>query len=157
MHGTLFTQCIALWTLHIPYLISSSLSKYPSLKVIVIINPHSGPGIAPWWPNEDYTQEIPRLNAYSNVTLLGYVRATYCRRQLSDVIDDIETYAARSTGDASVGLGVQGIFVDETVNLYTKEKKHYLDNIDARVRGMDGIGGNRMVRSNRLVSNSGTH
>lgn len=78
--------------------------------------------------------------------LLGYVRATYCNRQLSDVMEDIETYASRSTGDACVGLDVQGIFVDETVNLYTKEQKRYLDKIDGRVHEMDGIGGDKIVR-----------
>lgn len=108
--------------------------------------------MAPWWPNGDYVREIPRLNAYRNVQLLGYVRAAYCNRQLSHVTDDIETYASRSTGEnAYAALGVQGIFVDETVNLYTKKQKDYLDKIDSRAHGLDGIGGDKII-----VHNPGT-
>jgi hypothetical protein len=108
-----------------------SVAAHPDLDLLVIINPNSGPGAAPWWPNEDYIREIPRLNALPNVTTLGYVRATYCKRGLEDVLEDIETYAKRGRQEES--LKVDGIFVDETVNLYSKEAKAYLDAIDEKV------------------------
>jgi hypothetical protein len=111
---------------------------------LIIINPNSGPGAAPWWPNEDYVREIPRLNAYSNVQIVGYVRATYCKRSIDDVCEDVEAYANRSL-DGVPGLEVQGIFVDETTNLYSSKVKRYLDEIDGKVKTTEGIGGERIV------------
>ena len=122
-----------------------SLSTNPKLKFLIIINPNSGPGAAPWWPNEDYVREIPRLNAFANVTIVGYVRATYCERPLSEVFEDIDAYATRFREDKSGGLGVQGIFLDETVNLYSKKAKQYLDEIDLKVKTTDGITVDRLV------------
>ncbi|KAF1833012.1 hypothetical protein BDW02DRAFT_648735 [Decorospora gaudefroyi] len=108
---------------------------HPALIFYIIINPNSGPGAAPWWPNPDYVREIPRLNALPNVTTLGYVRATYCKRSLQDVGNDIKTYAARQRG-----LGIDGIFVDETVNLFSEEAKAYLDAVDRKAMQCDSIG-----------------
>jgi hypothetical protein len=120
-----------------------SVAVHPDLEFLVVINPNSGPGAAPWWPNEDYIREIPRLNALPNVTTLGYVRATYCKRDLKDVLEDIETYAER--GRIHKGLRVNGIFVDETVNLYSKEAKAYLDAIDRKVEDSIGVDGSRLA------------
>ena len=88
---------------------------------------------------------MPRLNAQPNVTIVGYVRATYCKRSLDDVFEDIETYAERSLESGLKGLEVQGIFVDETVNLHSEEAKRYLDQIDRKVKETMGIGGDRLV------------
>lgn len=135
-------------------LIGGSISAHPDLEFLVIVNPNSGPGAPPWWPNEDYVREIPRLNASRNVTTVGYVRTTYCRRPVEDVVQDIEVYAKRN--NVFAGLQVHGIFVDETVNLYSKEAKHYLDRIDHTVKGSAGIHGNRIVLPStvsRLIPN----
>jgi hypothetical protein len=120
-----------------------SVAAHPELEFLVIINPNSGPGSAPWWPNEDYIREIPRLNTLPNVTTLGYVRATYCKRDLKDVLEDIETYAERGQQDGILKL--DGIFVDETVNLYTKEARGYLDAIDRKVEENIGVDGRRLA------------
>jgi hypothetical protein len=112
---------------------------------LVIINPNSGPGTAPWWPNEDYVREIPRLNTYENVQVVGYVRATYCERPIEHVFDEIKAYADRCR-DEPTGLGVQGIFLDETTNLFSPEVKQYLDQIDDKVKRINGIGGDKIVR-----------
>ena len=77
------------------------------------------------------------------MTTLGYVRATYCKRDLEGVLEDIETYAER--GRADDGLKVDGIFVDESVNLYSEEAKSYLDAIDRKVGNSIGTTGNRLV------------
>ncbi|KAF1919939.1 Spherulation-specific family 4 [Ampelomyces quisqualis] len=122
----------------------AAISQNPDLKFLIIINPNSGPGAAPWWPNEDYVREIPRLNAYANVQVVGYVRATYCKRSIDEVCKDVQTYADRS----SIGLEVQGIFVDETTNLYSSRAKRYLDQIDEIVKAIDGIGGERITIHN---------
>ena len=107
------------------------VAKHPDLQFLVIINPNSGPGAAPWWPNADYVREIARLNALPNVKTLGYICATYCRRSLDAALDDIETYGARGRNDAR--QGVDGIFVDETVNLYSDQAKKWLDAVDRKV------------------------
>jgi hypothetical protein len=94
----------------------------------------------------DYVRELPRLKTYANVHMVGYVHATYCQRQINDVFEDIQTYAAWPSNEASLGLGVEGIFIDETVNLYSAHAKEYLDGIDAKIKAVDGIGGDRIVR-----------
>jgi hypothetical protein len=122
-----------------------SISQNSDLKFLIIINPNSGPGAAPWWPNEDYVREIQRLNAYANVQIVGYVRATYCKRFIEDVCEDIQTYANRPQ-NGTPDLEVQGIFVDETTNLYSSRVKRYLDQIDEKVKTTHGIGGDCVVR-----------
>jgi hypothetical protein len=67
----------------------------------------------------------------------------YCERPLADVSADVNAYAARSSAH---GLGMQGIFLDETVNTYSPEVKRYLAGIDTTVKRTDGLGGNRTVR-----------
>lgn len=124
----------------------TALSAHPHLHFLIILNPNSGPGTAPWWPNTDYLREIPRLNALPNVTTLGYVRATYCKRAHGDICSDICAYAERGRQDAK--LKVEGVFVDETVNLYSKEMKRYLDGIDERVKREDAFGGEGLVIHN---------
>ncbi|EDU45689.1 conserved hypothetical protein [Pyrenophora tritici-repentis Pt-1C-BFP] len=108
-----------------------SIAKHPDVQFLVILNPNSGPGAAPWWPNADYIREIPRLNALPNVKTLGYICATYCKRSLKAALDDIEIYGARGRND--VCQGVDGVFVDETVNLYSHEAKNWLDSVDRKV------------------------
>jgi hypothetical protein len=88
-------------------------------------------------------REIPRLNSYWNVQIVGYVRSTYCKRPIDEVLGDIQTYADRSYENET--LQVQGIFVDETVNLYTPEAKQYLDSVDNVQWTNEGIGGKRLV------------
>ena len=112
---------------------------------MVIVNPQSGPGNDTWWPNEDYVRELPRLNAFRNVRTIGYVRSQYCERPVEDVYADIDAYANRSSSETP-GLGVNGIFIDETNNHYTDKVKRYLDDLDAHIKGNDGFGGDRTVR-----------
>jgi hypothetical protein len=124
---------------------SSRISACPNLHFLIIINPNNGPGAAPWWPNQDYLREIPRLNAYVNVRIIGYVHATYCQRSIEDVLKDIKIYADRPQKDCRDTLKVQGIFVDETVNLYSPKAAQYLRRIDDEVKANDGISGDRIV------------
>lgn len=112
---------------------------------MIIVNPISGPGGPPWWPNKDYVREIPRLNAEPNVTTIGYIRVDYCRRPLEEVFGDIKTYADRSVDPDFEGLGMEGIFVDETPNHAKPEFKEYLDAVDQYIKNVDGILGSRIV------------
>ncbi|KAL5117886.1 hypothetical protein ACEQ8H_004204 [Pleosporales sp. CAS-2024a] len=126
-----------------------ALDAYPSLNFTAIINPQSGPGDANWWPNADYMRELPKLNTYWNVQIVGYVRSTYCQRPINQVFQDIQAYANRSYDNET--LQIQGVFVDETVNQYTPTVKTYLDSIDNMGWKNEGIGGERL-----MIHNPGT-
>jgi len=78
-----------------------------------------------------------------NVTTLGYVRTTYCKRPVQDILDDIESYDRR--GRENSGYRVDGIFLDETVNLYSEEVKSYLDTVDRRAHVLAGVAEERMA------------
>ena len=127
-------------------LIRRSISAHPNLRFLTIINPHSGPGYAPWWqPNEDYAREIPKLNAFDNVRTVGYVRADYCKRPVGDVEHDILTYSSRPKVDKDIRLAIEGIFVDEVVNVFSREVSQYLDRVDRCARRSEGILGDQIV------------
>ncbi|PBP24440.1 cell surface spherulin 4-like protein [Diplocarpon rosae] len=118
------------------------IEKYPTLEFTIIINPNSGPGDEAL-PDEDYRREITRLNRYPNVTLVGYVRVDWCQRDLEKACDEIETYAGWSR-HGSGELALQGIFFDETPNLYTAERKLFMDAADCKVKSAAGIMGSRL-------------
>lgn len=86
------------------------------------------------------------------MTTLGYVCVTYCQRAIEEVVADIETYNTWVSDARFQNLGVKGIFVDETVNVYEEAKKRYLDRVDAKVKGCNGFGEKRLVRRIRLAS-----
>lgn len=83
------------------------------------------------------------------MSTIGYVHATYCQRALDDVLGDVETYAAR-TRDGCVEsetavFKLSGIFIDETVNVYSEDAKDWLDAVDSKVRSCGAFGDGRMV------------
>ncbi|CAI6332592.1 unnamed protein product [Periconia digitata] len=125
-----------------------AIEYYPSLDFIIIVNPNSGPGSDPWWPNADYVREIPKLNAFPNVLTIGYVATTYCKRNIEHVLQDIEKYAAWASDERFPGLGVSGIFFDETPNLHTQDVKSYLDAVSTKVKETQGILDKRLVIHN---------
>lgn len=100
--------------------------------------------------------------------LVGYVRLDYCRRKLADVETDIKKYGnwarSGSSFNASMlptnfdgesghqskdygksGLGVQGIFFDETPNLFDEDTAAYLDAAGRIVKATEGILYDRLV------------
>ena len=109
------------------------------------MNPNSGPGSPPWWPNVDYVREIPKLNAQPNVQTVGYVATNYCKRSIEEVFNDISAYAKWPSTYSISGLSISGIFFDETPNKFSKETKDYLDKITVRVKDTHGILGNKVV------------
>jgi hypothetical protein len=129
-----------------PRLTIPSIEANPNLSFIVIINPSNGPGEAGWWPNVDYIREIARLGSYANVRIVGYVHSTYCNRPIEGVLQDIRTYADRSLEDEK--FQVQGVFVDETPNLYTLKTKQYLDTLNSVAWKSAHMGGERLVSLN---------
>jgi hypothetical protein len=76
------------------------IASHPPVDV-AIINPNSGPGVA---PDPNYVAQMARGGA-AGVTMLGYVHTTYGERNLSAVCGDVARYAT--------WYAVDGIFVDE--------------------------------------------
>jgi hypothetical protein len=111
------------------------------------VNPNSGPGL-PEHPSPDasYRQQVPRLNAYRNVLTIGYIRIDYCRKPLQEALAEIARYASWSEHYETTGLGVRGIFVDETPNHYSREKEEYLRSITSFVKECPGILDEKLVR-----------
>ena len=93
---------------------------------------------------EDYSREIPKLNSYSNVKVLGYVRTDYCRRPVEDVEEDIETY-----GSWEPKFRPSGIFFDETPNLDSEDGSiaRYLARVAMHTKACKGILGDRLVHA----------
>lgn len=121
----------------------ASITHHPSLTFIIVINPHSGPG-AIIGPDANYTREIVRLNSYANVRTIGYVATGYAKRELAAVLQDIAIYSAWSN-NATPGLGMQGIFFDETPSQYEPSIAHFLDTAHAAVRSAADFGSQCMV------------
>jgi hypothetical protein len=121
-----------------------SIRQYPNLNFIIIINPASGPG-ASSSPDGNYTREIPQLNAHTNVQTVGYVATGYATRSLDDVFQDIKTYATWRDNKSVPGLGMDGIFLDETPNAYSSASFDFVSAIDKNVRSSEGWGTNGMV------------
>jgi hypothetical protein len=73
------------------------------VDITAIINPNSGPD--PSGPDSAYTSGMSNF-ASAGVTMLGYVHTSFGSRSISDVTNDIDTYASKYTG-------LSGIFIDE--------------------------------------------
>lgn len=93
----------------------------------------------------DYVREIPKLNAYPNVRTVGYIGTTYGKKPIEQVQADIAVYAAWSSDTRYPGLGVSGIFFDETLNVYTKKDGIYLESVTRRTKNTEGLLGDRLV------------
>jgi len=110
------------------------------------VNPNSGPGGSPL-PSHDYIREIPKLNVNANVYTVGYVRIHYCNKPLSEVYEEIDTYAGWAKDNESSGLGMKGILLDETPNHYSTSRAEYLDALRKHIKATAGILGERLVSS----------
>ena len=120
------------------------ISAHPDVDFLVIVNPNSGPGGVPI-PSHDYVREVPKLNEPANVCTVGYIRIDYCRKPLSEVYAEIETYAGWPTASKTAGLHVEGIYVDETPNHHSAERAEYLDDVCKHIKSMNGFPGKRLV------------
>jgi hypothetical protein len=92
------------------------------VKIIAIINPNSGPSASgPDSAYKTYMQKL--LNA--GVEMVGYVHTLYGDRSITDVNNEITTYASKYTG-------VTGIFLDEAsasssdITYYTQVYNHIM-------------------------------
>ncbi|KAE8151471.1 Spherulation-specific family 4-domain-containing protein [Aspergillus avenaceus] len=111
------------------------IEAYPNLHFIVIVNPNSGPG-GP--PDANYAREIARLNSYTNVDTVGYIAVGYCKKTLQDAYEEVKTYATWANDYAQTGLGVGGIFLDETPNNWTPEAAESLMALQRYIKSTPG-------------------
>lgn len=114
------------------------------MNFTVVINPGNGPGPNAL-PDANYTREIPKLTAYDNVRLLGYVHTTYATRNVSLIRKDIQTYADWPTNSSNPNLAVRGIFFDETPQQYEPQTLSYLQGLTDFVKDLKGLGPNQFV------------
>lgn len=136
----------------IPRLTDASIDTYPQVNFLVIINPDSGPGSTAS-PDENYSREISQLNNRTNVQTIGYIPTGYGSRDISSVLQDISTYNGwPSNGDE--GVYVEGVFFDETPNVYTDAIGAFYEQIDGEVKGSSGFQGDKLVspRGSRVVA-----
>jgi spherulation-specific family 4 protein len=94
----------------------------PSVPMVAIINPSSGPGSA---QDLNYVTGIQELQA-ANITVLGYTYTSYSSRSASAVQADEDKYKA--------WYNVNGIFFDEMSNIAGEES--YYKNLDTYAKAL---------------------
>jgi len=119
----------------------------------VVVNPASGPGAQPI-PDSNYTREIPKLNEHANVRTVGYVSTSYTNRNISLALRDIDTYSAWSENTTVAGLGMQGIFLDETPSQYQPASAQFLDTLAGAITSQTGFGKDPLVSDGCLILKS---
>jgi hypothetical protein len=127
-----------------------SITTHPDLNFTVVVNPASGPGPGSG-PDANYTKEIPRLNSYANVRTVGYVSTDWSKRDVGLALEDISTYSTWSENSTAKGIGMHGIFLDETPTEYNSASARYYETIASAVRSETGLGEDPLVRY--LLSN----
>ncbi|RVD85917.1 uncharacterized protein DFL_004218 [Arthrobotrys flagrans] len=112
----------------------TAVFRHPTQHFTFVINPNSGPGPGKF-PDAEYTDAIAKLNVYKNVTLIGYVHTAYGTRDLTQVIAEIERYAAWATY-SDLDIHVDGIFADEAPGELGEGKIHlgYLKTLHAHTK-----------------------
>ena len=124
------------------------------MNFTIIINPEDGPGQSAA-PAGDYVTEIQNLSSFDNVRIIGYVRTHWATRNISAVLDEVQTYSGwaeiNSSDSRPSPMGMHGIFFDETPNEYSAEVAEYLSTINEAAKSADGLLGTRTV-----VHNPGT-
>jgi hypothetical protein len=106
------------------------------MQFTAIVNILNGPGDGAL-PNYEYSHAIGTLNSFHNIRTVGYVATTWCARDLSSVINDVNVYSFWGQYDGS--LAMDGIFVDETPTHYSPESISYLRTIAHAVRSSNGL------------------
>ena len=125
-------------------LTTTRITNHPHLSFTVVVNPASGPGVEPI-PDSNYTREIPKLNKHANVRTVGYVSTSYTNRNISLALRDIDTYSAWSENSTIAGLGMQGIFLDETPSQYEPVSALFLDTLAGSITSHTGFGKDPLV------------
>jgi Spherulation-specific family 4 len=118
------------------------LEAHPHLSFTVIVNPNSGPGSSEY-PDDQYSTELQKLNAYLNVETVGYVRTGYATRNITTVVSEVSTYAGWAS--KSSALAMHGIFFDEAPHEYSADAVEYMRSINQAVKNATGLQGDKTV------------
>ncbi|KAF4978234.1 hypothetical protein FZEAL_5339 [Fusarium zealandicum] len=92
-----------------------AISADSNIPWLVVVNPENGPGATGEPGNDDvnYVAGTSKLNSYSNVKTIGYVRTDYAQSPLDELKASITTWSEWATyPDADVA--VHGLFFDES-------------------------------------------
>ena len=116
----------------------------------MVVNPASGPGIG-FGPDANYTREIPRLNSYANVRTVGYVSTNWARRDVVLALEDVSIYSKWSENTTASGMGMHGIFLDETPTEYKDASAQYYETIASTIRSGTGLGVSPLVCFSDLI------
>lgn len=113
--------------------IIAAKNSHPTVPVVAIVNPNSGPGTS---VDSNYTTGIANLQA-AGITVIGYVYTSYGSRAQADVQDDINAWK-------SFYPSVTGIFFDEMANDNNTTHVAYYQSLDgyARSKGFTYTVGN---------------
>ncbi|KAI1263213.1 Spherulation-specific family 4 [Xylariaceae sp. FL1019] len=92
----------------------NAVSADSSLDWLVVVNPDSGPGATGQPGNNDasYIAGTSKLNGYSNVKTVGYVRTNYGQQDVNTLHTELTEWANWASYTAS-DIAVHGIFFDE--------------------------------------------
>jgi hypothetical protein len=107
------------------------LDAHPELHFLVVINPSNGPGNNPL-PDDNYSAQILKLNNYTNVETVGYVRTGYATQNITNVAEEVATYAGWDTQNNS--LAMHGIFFDEAPYEYSADAVSYMQIVNQVVK-----------------------
>jgi hypothetical protein len=127
------------------------LEAHPELQFLVVINPSSGPGNSTL-PDDNYSAQITKLNNYTNVETVGYVRTGYATQNITLVASEVATYAGWGTANNS--LAMHGIFFDEAPHEYSADAVSYMQTANEVVKNSTGLQGAKTVSSRHLPSPS---
>ena len=90
--------------------------------------------------NADYQEALPNLTGRSNVITVGYVSTNLGSRNITDVVDDINSY-----GSLEENLAIDGIFFDQTPTIFTNDSLNYMTELDEFVKQHPGFSGLNIV------------
>ncbi|PBP24589.1 spherulin 4-like cell surface protein [Diplocarpon rosae] len=121
------------------------LEARPELNFIVVINPSSGPGLMQY-PDEQYSASVAKLNTYSNVRTVGYVRTGYTSRDLSTVASEVSTYSGWVSNSSR--LAMHGIFFDEAPHTFSADAVQYMHVANQAVKDATGLQGDKTIIHN---------
>ena len=117
-------------------LVVSIQKTYPSLPIVAIINPNSGPGT---FQDPLYVTGIKKL-LDAGVIVVGYDHTSYGARSITDVKADIDNYA-------SFYPNIKGIFFDEMTDTSGQESYYQTVGDYAKSKGFTMTTGNPGIKT----------
>lgn len=116
--------------------IEASVSANPNLDFEIVI----APNLSNTFPDKNYEVALESLNNFTNVRTLGYVPTSYAMRDITEVLGEVDCYAAWGTNGSNPRVVVQGIFFDEAPSTFTNDTFNYMSNISNYAKDALGVG-----------------